>query len=114
MARACSNATTRTPSSGRWRPSIRSSVFGRLRDREEVEARRVLPLPDHHRALVLDHHLAGLVVAAREHLDDALLGPRCRLANLDDLALRVKGVAVEERIGQPDLVPAEGEPVLAH
>src|ERR671939_1643421 len=75
--------------------------------REDVEARGVSALPDHHAALVLDDDLPVLVQAARAHLDDALLGARLRLAHLHDLALRVERVAGEEGVGQLDPVPAE-------
>src|SRR5215813_15194701 len=90
-----------------------SSVLAGLGHWEDVEARRLVALPDHDGPGVLDHDLAVLVVAARANLDDALLRPRARLPHIEHLALCVEGVAVEQRVGQLDLVPAQGEAVLA-
>lgn len=65
------------------------------------------PLVHHERAQELDHDLAVLLEAGRPHADDPDVGSRFRFALLQDLAARVYGVALEERIRQPDFVPAE-------
>jgi hypothetical protein len=62
---------------------------------------------------VVDDDGAILLHASRSELHDALRRPRARFALVDDVADRIERVAFEERIGQPDLVPAEGEAVLA-
>src|SRR5262249_11279391 len=55
----------------------------------------------------LDHDVTLLIHAGRLHADDALVGTRFRLTGLEDLALRVDRVALEDRTGQRHLFPAE-------
>ena len=70
-------------------------------------ARHVAALPDHERATEFDDDVTLLVEAGCLDADDALSGTGFRLARLEDLALRVDRVALEDRVRQLDLVPAE-------
>src|SRR5262245_21177674 len=63
------------------------------------------PEPAHHgRAPAAHDEIAVLVPGAVLEGDDSPFGPRARLALLDDLRLRVDGVAVEHRTRELDLL----------
>src|SRR5712692_10491765 len=70
-------------------------------------------LPHHDAARVLEHHRAVVLDAQGPEFDDAPLRLGLRLALVHDLALGVDGLALEQRVGQLDLVPAQGEAVFA-
>src|SRR5450759_4436648 len=62
-----------------------------------------------------DHLGSTLVEAGRAHGDDADVGARARLADLQHLGARVDGIAFKHRVRQPHLVPTEvGHHVLRH
>src|SRR6266851_359842 len=70
---------------------------------------------DHRSPFEGDHLGPILVEAGRAHGDDADVLARARRAHLEHFRARVNRVALEDRIGQPDLVPAEvGHHVLGH
>ncbi len=70
-------------------------------------------LVDHDNALERDDDLAILVVAGGLHRHDADIRARPGLPLLQHLRLRVDGIAFEDRVGEPDLVPAQvGKDVL--
>src|SRR5436189_5622592 len=94
----------------RWCAGSKASrTFERLPSvlRAGSRARSVPALPHHEGPRELDHGLAGLIDARRLHAHDADLRPRLRFARLEHFAPRIYRVALEERIGQPHLVPAE-------
>src|SRR5581483_472085 len=77
---------------GRWRASLEGPLH---RPVLVGTGKRVLhlgraALVDHERASELDHHLTPLVDAAAAHGDDADARVGARLAQVDDLALRVQ------------------------
>src|SRR5215831_2020537 len=64
-------------------------------------------LPDHERAPEFDHDVALLIHARGLYADDALVRTRFRLACLEDFALGVDRVALEDRMRQLHVFPAE-------
>src|SRR5512146_542982 len=74
---------------------------------------RMAALVDHDRALERNNDDAILVVAGRAHRHDANVWTRGGLARRQHLRLGVDGIALEDRMRQPHIVPAEiGEDVL--
>ena len=64
-------------------------------------------LIDHDGTLEGDHDLAFVVVAGGLHRHNANIWARPRLSLLKDLRLGVDGVALEDRVGEPDFIPAQ-------
>src|SRR5690348_13793561 len=92
---------------GKRAPMSTTSFHSGIGGTRSVALRGVRAAVHEQGSLEADHDGAVLVVAAGADGDDADVLARLRVAHLEHLGLGVDRVALEDRRGQADLVPAE-------